>query len=87
MLLVVDVGNTNIVLGVYKGNALIADWRLVTDHCRTGDEYGVIIQGLFASQEISCAQVEGIIISSVVPQVLFAMQHVCSRYFKKAPLI
>ncbi|MEI6127729.1 MAG: type III pantothenate kinase [Pseudomonadota bacterium] len=87
MLLAIDVGNTNIVFGVYKGDELIADWRLVTDHLRTGDEYGMMLQGLFASQGIPCAQVTGSIISCVVPQVLSSLQHVCRRYFNKAPLL
>lgn len=87
MILVVDVGNTNIVLGVYDDDKLIADWRLSTDSKRTADEYGIQVSQLFINSELTAAQIEGVIISSVVPDIMYSLEHMIRKYFKKTPVV
>lgn len=87
MILVVDVGNTNIVLGVYNGKSLIADWRLSTDSKRSADEYGVLVNHLFVMNNLEVDEVEGVIISSVVPNIMYSLEHMIKKYFKKDPIV
>ena len=87
MLLAFDVGNTNIVLGVFKDNELIENWRLETDNNKSADEYGMVIKQLFDYSGLSIDDVEDVIISTVVPSLLFTMQHMCLKYFNCTPLI
>ena len=87
MLLVIDVGNTNIVLGVFDGKDLLDHWRISTDRLRTTDEYGVLIRNLFNFNEVNADQVDAIIISSVVPPVMPTLERMCQRYFGVMPLI
>jgi type III pantothenate kinase len=87
MILVVDVGNTNIVLGAYDGKNLIADWRLSTDLGRSADEYGVMVGHLFHMSKLDISDVEGVIISSVVPNIMYSLEHMIWKYFKLKPLI
>lgn len=87
MILVLDAGNTNIVLGVYENDELIADWRLSTDSKRTADEYGVQVIQLFLQSKIDPSDVEGVIISSVVPNIMYSIEHMIKKYFKIEPLI
>jgi type III pantothenate kinase len=98
MLLVLDVGNTNTVLGVYEtavpGFAqppgavprLLAHWRVATVMTHTVDEYGVLFRNLFAIGKVEAAEVHGIIISSVVPPMDSTLREVCERYFHLKPL-
>ena len=86
MLLAIDVGNTNIVLGVFDGERLAESWRLVTMRERTADELGILITHLFDRSRIDLAQVDGIILSSVVPPLTGTMEEMCERYFEKRPL-
>jgi type III pantothenate kinase len=90
MLLVLDVGNTNTVLGVFavgdgKGK-LVAHWRVATIQTATVDEYGVLFRNLFAMADIKVASIKGIIISSVVPPMDSGLREVCERYFHTKPL-
>lgn len=87
MILVVDVGNTNIVLGVYKEKTLVVDWRLSTDSGRTADEYGVMVGHLFHMNNLNISEVEGVIISSVVPNIMYSLEHMIWKYFKQKPMI
>lgn len=88
MLLVIDVGNTNIVLGVYDGQTLKGHWRISTDRMRTTDEYGVIIMNLFLHDKtVNAEDIEGVIISSVVPPLMPTLERVSIRYFNVEPLI
>lgn len=87
MILVIDVGNTNIVLGLYDGKNLLHDWRLSTNRSSTADEYGMTMYNLFQHAGIKLDQVEGVIISSVVPPLMFVLEQLCLKYVKKAPLI
>src|SRR5256885_5786738 len=86
MLLVLDVGNTNTVLGLYDKSELRANWRVATTKTQTVDEYGVIFRNLFSMDSIDAKQVGGIIISSVVPPLDSTLRQVCEKYFKVKPL-
>ena len=87
MLLVFDVGNTNMVLGVYEGKKLLKDWRISTDKEKTSDEYGVLINNLFQFDELNLKDVKDVIISSVVPNVMHSLENFSIKYCKKQPLI
>jgi len=86
MLLALDVGNTNTVLGLYQDSALVAHWRVSTHRTQTADEYGVLFTNLFNLHGLSTSQVKHIIISSVVPPVESTLTQVCQSYFKIKPL-
>ncbi|WNS42176.1 type III pantothenate kinase [Paenibacillus sp. MMS20-IR301] len=87
MVLVVDIGNTNIVLGVYRGQELLHHFRLSTARQSTVDEYGVLIHNLFHMANISFKDVEGVIISSVVPPLVQVIVEMCVKYIGKEPLL
>ena len=87
MLLVVDVGNTNVVLGIYDCPALKAHWRLATDAKTTADEYGILFTSLLASAGIVPAQISGAIMSSVVPTLTATFEALIEQYFGQRPLI
>lgn len=88
MLLALDVGNTNTVLGVYRAasDELIGQWRVTTQRTQTVDEYGVLFLNLFALHKIEASGVTNIIISSVVPPVETVLREVCERYFHLKPI-
>jgi type III pantothenate kinase len=81
LLLAIDVGNTNIVLGVFDGATLIQSWRLQTLRERTSDELGLLVDGLFAHSRIERVQIRGIILGSVVPPLTPTMSAMAKRYF------
>lgn len=87
MILVSDVGNTNIVLGIYDDKNLIAEWRLSTDPTRTADEFGIQIFQLFLQSKIDPQEIEGVIISSVVPNIMYSLEHMIRKYFDVSPII
>jgi type III pantothenate kinase len=87
MLLAIDIGNTNIVLGLYRGKQLITHWRLLTEAERTADEYGVIISNLVAYAGFCCDQIAAIVVSCVVPPMLTVSQELAQKFFKIDPLI
>ncbi len=87
MLLVIDIGNSNIVFGVYDGVQLIHRWRLVTDSVRTSDEYAVLLLSLFEQAGLKLPNVDGVILSSVVPPMTKIMEAVSRDYFKRTPYI
>jgi len=87
MLLAIDIGNTNIVLGLYEGKKLITHWRLVTQPERTADEYGVLILQLASSKGIRCEKIHAIVVSCVVPPMLSTIHELSKRYFKIHPLV
>jgi type III pantothenate kinase len=98
MLLVLDVGNTNTVLGIFAKEAnetarasmhyevLVANWRVATIATQTVDEYGVLFRNLFAMDKIEVKAIQGIVISSVVPPLDSTLRQVCERYFNSKPL-
>jgi len=87
MLLVIDVGNTQTVLGVYDGSDLRVSWRISTDIRKSSDEFWVILRNLFREADLDTSQVRGICISSVVPPWQATLEDVCSRYFKVDPIL
>lgn len=87
MILAVDVGNTSIVLGVYEGKQLLHHWRISTNRSATSDEYGILIDNLFRHAGLALDRVDGVIISSVVPPLMFAFEQMCESYVGKQPLI
>lgn len=87
MLLAIDIGNTNIVLGVHEGKKLITHWRLLTQPERTADEYGVLISHLVSSQGIRREQIHSIIASCVVPPMIGMTQELGERFFGLSPLM
>jgi type III pantothenate kinase len=87
MLLAIDIGNTNIVLGVYDRKKLLNHWRLLTEPERTADEYGVLIAYLISSHGIGREQIDAIIASCVVPPMLSVTQELGERFFGMSPLV
>lgn len=90
MLLVIDVGNTNTVLGLYDGDKLIHDWRIRTEIDHTVDEYGMLIFNLYQSSRMKTEEIKAvsaIIISCVVPPMLNILEPLCVKYFNVKPMI
>jgi len=87
MILVVDIGNTNIVLGIYKGKELVHHWRIGTNRSGTTDEYAMLVYNLFRYADITFEQIEGVIVSTVVPPLLAPVEELCRTYLKKTPLV
>ena len=84
MLLVIDVGNTNMVFGVFDGDKLIANWRLSTQSGRTADETGLMIRNLFQYSDVSVSDIEAVIVSSVVPNVMYSTLNGIKKFHTKA---
>lgn len=87
MLLAFDVGNSNIVLGVFEDGKLLTNWRLETDNSKSADEYGMIINQLFIYEGLKISDVEDVIISTVVPSMLFTLQHLSAKYFNRRAIV
>ncbi len=87
MLLVIDVGNTNTVLGIYRDTALVRNWRVTTDKSRTVDEYAMVIHELFRLSDLHFTDIRDIIISCVVPPMLGTLEGLCAEYFRRKPYI
>lgn len=87
MLLVIDIGNTNTVLGLYRGEELVRSWRLRTDRTRTADEWALAVHGLFTLAELGAGDVNGVVIASVVPPVLPAVVALCRNDLECEPLV
>lgn len=88
MIFALDVGNTNIVLGVFDNNyRQLHSWRIATDSTKTEDELYVIIRNFFVDKNIDFGDFRGVVISSVVPRMMFALELLSKKYFKKDPII
>lgn len=87
MLLVIDVGNTNIVIGAYAGEKLVKNWRISTVHQRSADEIGMFITQLLSYHGLKKSEIEDVVISSVVPQVMFSLERAINRYLGHIPMI
>lgn len=87
MILVVDVGNTNTVIGIYVKEELKHHWRIETSRNKTEDEFGMLFKSLFEHVGLTFADIKGIIISSVVPPIMFGLERMCQKYFHVKPLI
>lgn len=86
MILVFDVGNTNIVMGVYQDEKLVKHWRVRTDCQRTCDEYGVLVKSLFDYDGLQIEEVEALVISSVVPSLTLELEWMSHKYFACRPI-
>jgi len=87
MILVFDVGNTNIVLGVFDQDKLVTSWRIATNRKHTADDLGVLVKNLFYFRGLQMSDVEALVMSSVVPPLTPAIVEMCKRYFGKEPLV
>jgi type III pantothenate kinase len=87
MLLAIDIGNTNIVWGLFDGDKPLADWRIGTDHAKTTDEYAILLLDLLRVKGISPERVKGVILSSVVPPLTPLFEELSETYFHCFPLI
>jgi type III pantothenate kinase len=87
VLLAIDVGNTNVTIGVFDGDALVHSWRLAALRERTGDELGIFVTRLFEQVGVEVSSVSGIAIASVVPPLTRPMEEMCERYFARTALL
>lgn len=87
MLLAIDIGNTNITLGLYRGDELAASWRVRTMHERLPDEYGVLLLDLFRHKNYLPDQIDGVALASVVPPLTPVFRQVCRDYLEREPLV
>lgn len=87
MLLVIDVGNTNIALGVYRDSTLVANWRIRTQLGRTADEYGMLLRELFDYTGLDFKDIAGIAIANVVPPTIPALHEACLKFFGLDPYV
>ncbi len=87
MLLTIDIGNTNLTLGLYEGDTLGAHWRLATDHNRMPDEYGLQFLGLLQNAGKTIQDIQGISLASVVPPLTGRVVQACREYLKQEPLV
>ena len=87
MLLAIDVGNTNVTIGVFDGDRLVHNWRLAALRERTADELGIFVTHLLAQGKIEVGSVSGIVIASVVPQLTRPMEEMCERYYGQKALL
>jgi type III pantothenate kinase len=86
MILALDVGNTNITIGLFEGVALIRNWRLRTVHDQTADEWGILLRNLFSLGDLRFHDVDGIIIASVVPPLDSTLGSMSRQYFDRQPM-
>ncbi len=87
MILVFDVGNTNVVLGIFKRNQLVANWRLSTNRHSTADEFGITLKELLTFSGIKMKSIEAVVISTVVPPLTVSLEKMCRKYFNLSPLV
>jgi len=83
----VDIGNTNVVMGLYEGDVLATHWRVATDHQKMADEYAMLILDLFDRSDQDPAAVEGVVVASVVPPLTGIFEKLAIRYFGRPPLV
>ena len=87
MLLAIDIGNTNTVLGLYRGDELVTDWRIRTEQDMTADEYGILMHNLFAAKNFQFQDVAHMVTSCVVPPMLNTVVEFANKYFEIEPLL
>ena len=87
MLFAIDVGNTNIVLGLFNGSELMQYWRMETDQKKSADEYGMLINQLMEFSGLGAVDVDDVIIASVVPSMSYTLQHLSQKYFNKRAIV
>lgn len=86
MLLALDIGNTNVKIGLYKNSVLDSSWRLSTENSRTADEYGMVLYDLLLTRGVSFKDIDGIIVSSVAPYLNYTIEHMCTYYMGRKPI-
>ncbi|MCL4558643.1 MAG: type III pantothenate kinase [Deltaproteobacteria bacterium] len=87
MFLAIDVGNTNIVFGVFDGGKLLTHWRVVTSRERTADEYRLLLKELFALDGVRVSSIDGIAVSCVVPPVIISLEKACEALYSIKPVL
>lgn len=87
MIFCIDIGNTNVKYGVYSGDKLIASFRVASAKNQTADEYGIVVKDLLESAKIDKQQIEGVILSSVIPQLNYTMEHMCEYFLGHKPIL
>ena len=87
MILVIDVGNTSIVFGVYDGRKLLYHWRVSTDRSKTADEFGMLMISLLNNEKLDHRLIEAVVIASVVPPIMYSLEHAIRKYFGKKPMV
>ena len=87
MLIAIDIGNTNIKYGIFEGKTLKASFRVSSALSRTADEYGSVLASLLSSQDIKLSDIDGVIISSVIPSLNYTMCHMCEYFFNVKPIM
>jgi type III pantothenate kinase len=87
MILVLDAGNTNIVLGVFNDGRMVTNWRISTDKNKSSDEYGMLIGQLFGYHELKMRELEAVVMSSVVPPIMHSLQRAIIKYSGINPLV
>lgn len=87
MILAFDVGNTNMVIGVFKGEKMLTHWRVRTDTHKTCDEYGMMLVSLFSYTGFKLNDIKAVVISSVVPSLMMELERACQKYFHCKPLV
>lgn len=87
MLLAFDIGNTNMVIGIYEGSELKINWRITTDRQKTSDEYGMLLFNLFTHHNIPKEKIDAVIFSSVVPPIMAALEDMSRKYFNVEPMV
>lgn len=87
MIFCIDIGNTNVKYGVYDGENLIASFRVASSKNQTADEYGIVVKDLLESANIKKSEIEGVILSSVIPQLNYTMVHMCEYFLGHTPVL
>ncbi len=87
MIIVIDVGNTNITIGMFKGNKIVGNYRMTTQMARTSDEYGVLIRGFLMDSGFKVRDVEDVVIASVVPNTMYSLNNAIKKYFHVTPIV
>ena len=87
MLLAVDVGNTNVALGIFEGETLRATWNIATDLNKTADEYDVLLSNLLPKEGLELSDIDHVSVACVVPPLLTIIEELCQRYLKVPPLV
>ncbi len=87
VILVLDIGNTNIVAGIYRGKKLLIHWRISTDRDRTADEYGILFKNLFAYEGYKLRDIKAVVIASVVPPLMLTFEEMAEKYLGVTPLV
>ena len=87
MLVVIDIGNTNITMGLFDGDEIIGNYRLTTKLERTSDEYGFMLLSFLNASNIDVKQIQDVIIASVVPKIMYSFTNSIKKYFNKEPII